>query len=72
MKNNDKIDNILKKRLKLDEINKDLVVNDPFELATIGIEIEEDLDVELPDDEFMQAKTIGDVKRIAKNGSRQR
>jgi len=64
MKNNDKIDKILKKRLCISEIDKEESIDDPFMLAAIGIEIEEDLDIELPDDEFMKAKTIGDVRRI--------
>ncbi|MFH1641792.1 MAG: acyl carrier protein [Nanoarchaeota archaeon] len=70
MKDNDKIDKILKKHLKLDPINKDRTIDDPFLLAAIGIEIEEDLGIDLPDDEFMKAKTIGDIKRIAKNGNK--
>jgi len=67
MKDNDKIDKILKNRLCVLEIDKEGLVNDPFILASIGIEIEEDLNIHLPSTNFMQAKTIGDIKRIVQD-----
>lgn len=68
MTDNDKIERIIKKRLDVSEIDKEKSVDDPFVLAAIGIEIEEDLDIHLSSTDFMKSKTISDIKRIAKNG----
>ena len=70
MTDNDKIERIIKKRLDVSEIDKEKSVDDPFVLAAIGIEIEEDLDIHLSSTDFMLAKTVGDIKRVVKNGSR--
>lgn len=66
MKNIDKTDNIIKKMLNVTEIDKSKRIEDPFILAAIGIEIEEDLDIHLSSEEFMKCTAIGDVKRMVK------
>lgn len=66
----EEINQIVKKRLKTKKVDNETTISDPFDLAAIGIDIEDTLGVKLLEEEFMKSKTISDIQKAVDHGSR--